>query len=349
MPRRVRHDEHVNHEAWAIPYGDLITLLLAFFVVMYAISSVNEGKYRVAADAITTAFGAPPKSLDPVSFGRQVTGANYDEPAPIDFGQLPGIGIEAGGSPASMGDGLAARVQGGLPIDPAEAAALREAMVQSGQQLDAIQSQVERALGSLILQDQVTVKREGLWIEVNIRSDVLYASGSATPGTAAIETLNQLGEVLRELPNDVRVEGHTDDVPIRSAIYPSNWELSAARAASVVTLLEARGVDSRRLSVVGYADKRPLQTNATPAGRGANRRVMLIILATPQAPVDPSGLVGAVATPPGPVLQAVDAATGLPVGEVPASPVAVDSTRLDQEITRSAVDDGTDGIEEDAR
>jgi chemotaxis protein MotB len=269
MARHARHEEHVNHEAWAIPYGDLITLLLAFFVVMYAISTLNEGKYRVMSDSLNAAFDGVPRSIAPIQVGQPTEASSIAPPQPFDNDP---------GSPSLVN--LSERVRADAVITPIELMQLEQQQAQADVQLDAIQRQVERALGPLIMSDQVTVSREGLWVEVNIRSDVLFASGSAALATPARDAIDQLATVLRELPNELRVEGHTDDQPIASALYPSNWELSGARAASVIRLLESRGVDARRMGAVGYGEKRPIAANATPAGRAANRRVVLVILAT---------------------------------------------------------------------
>jgi len=269
MARKVRHEEHVNHEAWAIPYGDLVTLLLAFFVVMYALSTLNEGKYRVMSDSLKAAFDGSPQVSDPIQVGEPAMATSMGPPKMFT---TPG---------ADSLVNLTDRLRADAVITPIEQMQLVETAAQAQQQLDAIQKQVERALGPLIMSDQVTVTREGLWLEVNIRSDVLFASGSASLSTEAREVIGQLAGVLRELPNEVRIEGHTDNQPIRSPIFPSNWELSAARAASVITLLETRGADPRRMAVIGYGDKRPVSDNLSAEGRSANRRVMLVILATP--------------------------------------------------------------------
>ena len=274
MPRHARHEEHVNHEAWAIPYGDLITLLLAFFVVMYAISTLNEGKYRVMSDSLNAAFDGVPRSIAPIQVGQPTNASSIAPPQP--FQNDPG-------SPSVIN--LSERVRADAVITPIELMQLEQQKAQADAQLDAIQRQVERALGPMIMSDQVTVTREGLWLEVNIRSDVLFASGSAALSTPARQAIDQLATVLRELPNELRVEGHTDDQPIASALYPSNWELSGARAASVIRLLEGRGVDPRRMAAIGFGEKRPIADNTTAAGRSTNRRVMLVILATsPNAP-----------------------------------------------------------------
>ncbi|GAB3738102.1 flagellar motor protein MotD [Silanimonas algicola] len=269
MARHRHHEEHVNHEAWAIPYGDLITLLLAFFVVMYAISTLNEGKYRVMSDSLNAAFDGVPRSIAPIQIGQPTEASSIAPPQPFENDP---------GSPSVVN--LSERVRADAVITPIELLQLEQQQAQADAQLDAIQRQVERALGPMIMSDQVTVTREGLWLEVNIRSDVLFASGSAALSAPARQAIDQLATVLRELPNELRVEGHTDDQPIASALYPSNWELSGARAASVIRLLEGRGVDPRRMAAIGFGEKRPIADNRTAAGRSTNRRVMLVILAT---------------------------------------------------------------------
>lgn len=295
MGRRHRHEEHVNHEAWAIPYGDLITLLLAFFVVMYAISTLNEGKYRVMSEALNAAFDGVPRSIAPIQVGEPTEASSIGPPTPFETDR---------GARELVN--LTDRLRADAVITPIELMQLEDAAAKADLQLDAIQRLVERALGPLVMADQVTVSREGLWVEVNIRSDVLFASGSATLSAPARDAIEQLASALRELPNELRVEGHTDADPIASALFPSNWELSGARAASVIRLLEDRGVDPRRMAAVGFGEKRPVADNATPEGRAANRRVVLVILATSGGPAparqeiapaaDSSGM-----TPPTPV------------------------------------------------
>jgi chemotaxis protein MotB len=293
MPRHTRHEEHVNHEAWAIPYGDLITLLLAFFVVMYAISTLNEGKYRVMSDSLNAAFDGAPRSIAPIQIGQPTQASSIAPPKP--FENDPG---------SSDVVNLTDRVRADAVITPIELMQLEQQQTQADVQLDAIQRQVERALGPLIMSDQVSVTREGLWLEVNIRSDVLFASGSAALSTPARDAIDQLASVLRELPNELRVEGHTDDLPIASALYPSNWELSGARAASVIRLLEGRGVDPRRMAAIGFGEKRPIADNTTPAGRATNRRVMLVILATSPRTPGAAGATPANQVSPSPAVEA---------------------------------------------
>jgi chemotaxis protein MotB len=279
MARRRRHEEHTNHEAWAIPYGDLITLLLAFFVVMYAISSVNEGKYRVLSDSLSTAFSGTPRAVEPIQTGDPSLGAA----STIQISRVTQAGLDA--RARSMLDRVPLpSVSERTEADGEAAARLAAALAERQRRLDRIATEVEQAMQSLILSDQLEVRRQDGWVEVEIRTDLLFASGSAELGRAAVAALEQLADVLRTNPNPIRVEGHTDDRPIRTAAFPSNWELSAARAAGVVRVLAERGVDPARLAVLGFGEFRPVQPNTTAAGRLANRRVLLVILGDDAAP-----------------------------------------------------------------
>jgi chemotaxis protein MotB len=254
--KRHKHEDHINHEAWAIPYGDLITLLLAFFVVMYAISSVNEGKYRVLSDSMVAAFRGAPRTMKPVQVGEKQVGSGAD----IEMTIVQQAMLE--GQPRAL-----LRAPVGNPSDAA-ALALRR-----------MTEEVETALGALVDANLIAVRRNATGIEVEIRTDILFPSGSAALSSGALPVLSEVAATLRKLPNPVRVEGHTDNVPIRGrSLYPSNWELSAARAASVVHLFTEQGLSPDRLAVVAYGEQRPTQTNDTPEGRNANRRVLIVVL-----------------------------------------------------------------------
>jgi chemotaxis protein MotB len=260
MARRKRHEDHINHEAWAIPYGDLITLLLAFFVVMYAISSVNAGKFRVLSDSLNAAFNGAPKSLQPVQVGEQTHGTGSD----LDK-TLSRQSASEGMQPKSL-----MVIEKPAPTPPAEHP--------MAQQLKHVADELEGSLQSLVDANLVTVRRHEFWLEVEVRTDILFQSGDATLPNRAIPALDALAETLVKYPNPVRVEGHTDNRPIRNRFYPSNWELSAARAASVVHRFANAGVAPDRLSVIGFGENRPLKPNDTAGGRDANRRVVIVIL-----------------------------------------------------------------------
>ncbi len=270
MARRKHHEEHANHEAWAIPYADLMTLLLAFFVVMYAISSLNEGKYRVMADALTTAFGGAPRTITQVQVGNmQIQGGGHDTPSVIRSPRMTGGAMADPTQLPSMASHMR------MPVS----AHNREQLERAERQLGQIANRLSEALAPLVKQGVITVRRTELWIEVEINSDILFGTGSAALGADARETLGKLADVLLDAPNGVRVEGHTDNLPIATAQFPSNWELSAARAASVVHLFADHGVQPQRLAMVGYGEFRPRESNDAAAGRNRNRRVMVIILA----------------------------------------------------------------------
>jgi chemotaxis protein MotB len=170
-----------------------------------------------------------------------------------------------------------------VPV-PSDAAPQDAAAANRAAQLGAVARQVEQTLASLVMQDQVVVRNHGDWVEVEIRTDMLFGSGSATLSTQAGQVIAQLADVLAATPNPVRVEGHTDNVPIRNSAFPSNWELSSARSASVVRLLAAGGVDPSRLAVLGLGEFRPAAPNTSAEGRNANRRVLLVILGSDQPP-----------------------------------------------------------------
>ena len=273
--RRKKHEEHANHEAWAIPYADLLTLLLAFFVVMYAISSVNAGKYRVLSDSLFAAFRGAPRSLQPVQVGDKQVGTGADMNSTIvqqsqlegrDQSRIAPVPIATGTRPSGSGDSTANKL-------PAQAAAAAQA-------LSKLADQVAEAMNQLVQKDLVTIRRNDFWIEVEMKTDILFPSGSARLADSAVSILEQLGGVLAPFPNPIRVEGHTDNKPIKTALFSSHWELSAARAGSVVRVLANYGVDPSRLAVIGYGEQRPLKANDSAEGRNANRRVVIVILST---------------------------------------------------------------------
>ncbi|MEE7547773.1 flagellar motor protein MotD [Xanthomonas sp. Kuri4-1] len=275
MARRRKHvEEHSNHEAWAIPYADLMTLLLAFFVVMYALSTLNVSKYKVMAESLTTAFGGTPRTVNPIQVGNtQVHGADWDRPTPIKNPGQPGPTAPAALTDPTLLPSMSAQMR--LPVSLRN----QDQLARAQRQMDAVAAQLSKTLAPLIDQKLITVRRSDLWIEVEINSDILFGTGSATLDHGARDTLSRLAAVLRDAPNGVRVEGYTDNQPIATAQFPSNWELSAARAASVVHLFADDGIAAQRLAMVGYGEFRARADNSTEAGRNANRRVVLIILA----------------------------------------------------------------------
>jgi chemotaxis protein MotB len=244
--RRARrnHDEHENHERWLVSYADFITLLFAFFVVMYAISQVNEGKYRVLSDSLLQAF-KPDGSAGP----------NIIPPKNEPHSALP--------------SGMVPR----LPVNRAEEAKRRA----REQRMRTIAQQVIEALAPLVQNGQVRVSESTRGMAVEINASMLFKSAQATLEPDSQRALIAVARVLAPGENPIEVEGHTDRDPISTPQFPSNWELSGARASSVVRLFVDHGVAPPRLVASGYADTRPVDSNETPEGRTRNRRVTVLI------------------------------------------------------------------------
>src|ERR1700680_2189325 len=274
MARKKKHEEHVNAEAWAIPYGDLVTLLFALFTVMYAMSSVNEGKFRVRSDSMFAASNGAPKSMQPLNIGEKEPGKGGDKPL---VGISPTVFIK-------IKDGKETPDGKLTPRDPTKAEGKSSADLPGA--LIRMQRQVQDAMQSLIDAKLVTVRRENMWLEIEINADILFPSGAGEFAPAAEPVLDKLAEVLQPFPHPIRVEGHTDDRPSKTAAFPSNWELSAARAASVVHQFTRQGIDPLRLEIVGFGEFHPRQSNDTNDGRNANRRVVVLVLdaVSPGAP-----------------------------------------------------------------
>ena len=329
MARKHKHEEHANHEAWAIPYGDLVTLLLAFFVVMYALSTINEGKFRVLSDSLQAAFRGAPRTLEPVNVGEKSRGSGAD--IAVSIVQQATLN----GQPRQLLEAITVDTQlstgGRKSTDKLDA----DGKVIVPPALGRVADEIEKALAPLVAADMIAVRRHSTWVEVEIRTDILFASGIAKLSDAALPPLTILAETLAKYPNPVRVEGHTDNRPISTSAYPSNWELSAARAASVVHLFARGGVDPARLAVIGLGEFRPAQSNATIEGRNANRRVLIVILAGDQAPEDAFGedrgvasepaQPGESAQPEAPVTPIAQPAESAPTNTSPVAASRVDS------------------------
>ncbi len=236
MPNRKHPEDHDNHDRWLVSYADFITLLFAFFVVMYSVSHVNEGKYKVLSGSLEAAFKSEQKN----HASEQADGSNASPAAAAISVLNPG-----GASP-----------------------------------IDTIFRQIETQIKPLADQGLITLRHTDEWLEIEINNRILFPSGSTKLLPDARMLLSLLGEVLGKFNTPVQVEGYTDNVPINTPVYPSNWELSAARAASVTHLLANQGVSPELLAAVGYGETRPLTGNGSAEGRSQNRRVVLKIFKT---------------------------------------------------------------------
>lgn len=259
MARRQKHEEHENLDRWLVSYADFITLLFAFFVVMYSVSQVNEGKYRVLSDSLVNAFKTTPTAAVPIS------------PALRNDASIKGSSSVAQ-SPALK-----------QPFFIRKSDFAQEAtQKQEKEKMKNVAEDLLKAMDPLVKEGQVKVTQGVHGIAIEINASVLFASGQALLEPGSIKALRAVGGVLAKVPNDIQVEGFTDNTPISTAAFPSNWELSAARASSVVRLLAESGAPTDRLVAVGYGEFRPIDSNSTPEGRAKNRRVTVMILSEQQ-------------------------------------------------------------------
>ena len=354
-----------NHDRWIVSYADFITLLFAFFVVMYSISSVNEGKYRSLSSSLGNAFSNDVK-LEKTSIPFiQPASSNTTQPVPltVDFASktlpqpIPGFDdnteekltaatdLEQGtfvesepkwtlktsqpsltkaltvafeskktetkaevnttntkilnetpdkpesvlnepdsqAGNASLLDKLAVSFDSKVfdkqtePVTDKQRE-LSDEILKEREQLKHASDQLEQGLGSFIKDDLVAVKRNDFWIELEMNSELLFLSGEAALSKKADPVLKEIAQVMQSTPNAINVEGHTDNIPISNLKFPSNWELSSARATSVVQELVKEGINPTRLSAVGYGEFHPIGDNLTEEGRFKNRRVTLVLM-----------------------------------------------------------------------
>ena len=263
MSRRKRHASHSSHERWLVSYADFITLLFAFFVVLYASSQVDKKKVGQVARAIQVGFA----DMGMFNAERQETilrveaasqSADTTQPS---FPQLNRLVNDM-----SLGRGASRDI----PVS-------------------VVKRQLEDALREEIKKNQVEMRVVPDGLVVSLREVGFFRSGDAHLLPGAEPVLAHIGQALASRGFDFRVEGHTDDVPIHNANYRSNWELSTARATEVVSVLVSRyRFDPSRISVAGYAQYRPISSNGSEEGRRKNRRIDLVVLASPGDPASMS-------------------------------------------------------------
>jgi chemotaxis protein MotB len=260
--KKHHHEEHENHERWLVSGYDMMTLLFAVFVVLFAISSTNISKVKLLEQSLQEAFSGPVLTGGRAMMNTGDTSDGVDQSPPEK--PLPSL------TPAQ------AVAQAMSPQDAEEAAKQAQAEERSFQNLKKRIDKLAQEAG-LAEKMSTTVTPDGLKIRL-ITDGVLFDSGSAVVKDVGRPTLVEIGRIIdREASHPVKVEGHTDDQPIATSQYPSNWQLSGARAAAVVQQLNSAGVSGKRMSLAGYAAQHPVVGNATPAGRAQNRRVEIIL------------------------------------------------------------------------
>lgn len=252
--RRKQSAPHLNHERWMVSFADFMTLLFALFVVLFAISNVDEDKLDQVADSMQTAFGVMDhsgESLLPHPGGK--------------IKPIPGV-IPPKKKGASASENTSAQSSPSQQQDKALA--------------ERLQKLVTQQTG---LSASVALRQESRGVVLQLQDSLLFDSGSSALKPIARQELAALAQELSSLKQPLRIEGHTDNVPVRGSGNISNWDLSAARATSVLRfLVEATALPPADFSVAGYGEFRPIATNKSAAGRSKNRRVDIVIL-NPQA------------------------------------------------------------------
>lgn len=249
MARKKYEEEPDHRDRWLVSYADFITLLFAFFVVMYAISSLNEGKYRVLSNALTGAFGR--------------------------------VMIQTPKQPEKAVDST-------VRLDPLPVARKNtEVLRREREHMTGMARDILAVLEPLVREGKVRVTQTSRGVTIDINASVLFAPGEAKLNVDSSQALKAIASVLKSDNHAIQVEGHTDNVPIKNSVFPSNWELSAVRASTVVRLFGENGIEDDRMTAVGQGPKQPVGSNDTAEGRARNRRVTITILAIlPDNPVD---------------------------------------------------------------
>jgi chemotaxis protein MotB len=271
MARRKRREEEHPDERWLVTYADVLTLMFVLFMVLFSISIVNTSKFDMLKETLQDAFSsglvAGGESVLPSAEGRT--------PTPVVDGSV------------SIGPSLP--TLGGIDLATAPAEQGLETS-----QLEAARRAIEERARAAGLAGNVTASVDERGLVVRLETDgILFASGSAALTPAGASILNPIAHSLRALPNPIRVEGHTDPNPISTAQFPSNWELSGARASAVVRSLAGDGIPDSRLQFAGFGSTRPIARNDTAAGQSRNRRVEILVLRMQGAPGRPPADVGA--------------------------------------------------------
>jgi chemotaxis protein MotB len=290
MRRRKRSRPHTNHERWLVSYADFITLLFAFFVVLYASAQVDQRKVGRLALAIQVAFqelGVFPASTTQVPI-------NMNQPMPFSTVQA----IENTNNTTDLG-----RVSS--PPEDALTAASEES------NLSTLQSELQQALQHEISLHTIALHRESEGLVISLREFGFFDSGSAALKPSALPALDRIASILSVRSCHLRIEGHTDNIPIHTPQMASNWELSTARSTELVRLLILRyRFSPNRLAAAGYAEYHPITSNNTPQGRAQNRRVDVVILSanivrassTHPPTIDPSARPAPTSSKPSPAL-----------------------------------------------
>jgi chemotaxis protein MotB len=270
------HEEHVNHERWLVSYADMLTLLFVLFVVLFSMSSVDQKKFSELAAGLSEGFGAQSAAFS--GSAAQLDGSgNATQVVQIDAGANPSDGTSG---MANMSEKEKKAVEAALKAESrAKASKDAQAATKEVKNLKEIEKKVTDALVKAKLQDQVkfTINERGLVITV-VTNEVVFAGNRADLQSGGQKILDAIAPALAKLPNNIEVDGHTNQLKAKTTYYPSGWELSAARASTVVRYLTGHGLPKNRMSAVGFSDTKPLIDPKDPKSVQTNRRVDVVVL-----------------------------------------------------------------------
>lgn len=261
LKRKKKHDEHID-ESWLIPYADILTLLLALFIVLFAASSIDAEKFQAVAESFASELDGGTGILDSNSpTDTEDDGTSSEIPMTLDQDEQstdPG----AGGSSDVEADGTAAWT---AAKDQQELEEMQQAFLEFTQENN--------------LESRLTTELDEKGLVIKIKEGALFSSGSADLNEQAEQFAREISRMVEtEIPRTIYIEGHTDNVPTNPAKFPSNWELSSARAINFMkVVLENKDLDPRKFSATGYGEHRPIASNETGAGKSENRRVEIVI------------------------------------------------------------------------
>lgn len=263
MARKKRHPEHANHERWLVSYADFVTLLFAFFVVMFAASNSDQKKAGQVAQAVQVAFKemaifAPNGKMVPL-YDSETRPSDTNKVIDNDHSAFDAAQLVAGGKPGSA------------------AAAMRD-----------IRTQLEVRLKDELARGSVRISEDARGLTISLAEAGFFSPGSAVMSPTAQAAIDRIAATLKPFDYNIRVEGHTDNTPIHTAQFPSNWELSTSRATFLLQyLISGASLQPERLSAAGYGEYRPVASNQTAEGRAANRRVDLVVLGAASLKLEP--------------------------------------------------------------
>ena len=280
-----------NHERWVISYADFVTLLLATFVVMYAVSTINSSKFQEMAESFSTAFMGRTTNVHDTGFGAANKGPFNNMPNPVHLPIItrevmvreapPALRQEETKGDPNLKNNGQFLPKGGSPAETQaqqHADAMQNQVAERVQGLDEAFAQLSKSLAALIQKGEVNVSLQPLGVVIDVNETLLFHSGKADLTPDALPLIDQIAKILADLHYQIQVNGFTDNVPIHNAQFDSNWDLSATRAVSVVKRFVAAGIDPTLLVGAGFGEYHPIAPNGTPEGKAANRRVSIVVV-----------------------------------------------------------------------